>query len=139
MKQEERNMLMFKAILMLALCLPFSSAIAHWTLISRSEDDTLKVYVNYSTISTIENKVLMWNLIDFNDVQKFENESFLSKVVQQEYDCINETIRTLTVIKHSKHMGIGEATYSYNIYALPTPISADSLSEDLLKVACDIK
>jgi hypothetical protein len=97
------------------------------------------MYVNYSTISTIGNKVQMWNLIDFNDIQKIESESFLSKAVQQEYDCIDETIRTLTVIKYAMHMAIGEATYSYNIYALPTPISPDSLSEDLMKVACDIK
>jgi len=132
-------MLMLRAILTLALFLPFSSAIAHWTLITRSEDDSLKVFVNYSSISSVGNKIIMWNLIDYNELQKFETESFLSKAVQQEYDCIDETIRTLTVIKYEKHMAIGEATYSYNIYALPTPISADSLSEDLLKVACDIK
>jgi hypothetical protein len=132
-------MLICKAILMLALFLPFSSAMAEWSFITRSEDDSLKMYVNYSSISTIGNKVLMWNLVDFNDVQKIENESFLSKAVQQEYDCIDETIKTLTVIKYSKHMAIGEATYSYNVYALPTPISTYSLSEDLLKVACDIK
>jgi hypothetical protein len=139
MKQEERNMLVGKANLMLALCLTCGSAIAHWTLITRSEDDSLKVFVNYSSISSVGNKVLMWNLVDYNDVQKIENESFLSKAVQQEYDCIDETIRTLTVIKYQKHMAVGEATYSYNVYALPTPISTYSLSEDLLKVACDIK
>jgi len=128
-------MLMRKVILMLALGLTCSSALAEWTEVGNSESFT--AYVNLSSIRNVGNKVKMWTLYDYKTVQYMGEVKYLSNTAQEEYDCIEETHRNIAINQYTSNMGKGDVVFTGDIKGEPSPIPPDTVIELLWKVACD--
>ena len=128
---------MSKLLIAVLLAAFSTSVLAEWTAIGENENSVQ--YANLSTIRKSGNKVKMWDLIDLKVVQvdKYDGARYLSLAVQYEYDCKEETVRMLMFNRHSKNMGAGEVVYSSGaVHREPDPISPDSVSEALFKLAC---
>jgi hypothetical protein len=130
-------MLIRKVVLMLALGLTCSSAMAEWALINSS--DASDDYVNRSSIRKTVNKAKMWSLTDFKIIQKDSDveKPYLSEALLFEYDCKNETTKLLSISVYSDNMqrGVSVASFSY-----PSPASFESapnsINELKWKIAC---
>ena len=125
-----------KKLTLLLLLIVSTNVLSDWTEIVDNTD--LTSYIDFGTIKRKGNKVKMWSLRDLKMVQKLgENDSFLSSVTHEEYDCEEETIRTLDFYFYSGNMRGGEVVTSQsNIKQEPISIPPDSYSENTFKIAC---
>jgi hypothetical protein len=129
-----------KKILVLLLLTVSTTVSAEWTRVSGSPDGDMTVYVDYGTIKKKGNKVKMWNMYDFKTVQISVNKNLLSSVNRVEYDCEEETGRTLDFYWYSRNMRNGEIVFSLtNQKDEPESILPGSINEGLLKIACGKK
>ena len=82
----------------------------------------------------------MWDLTDYKIVRNSDfaiGNSYLSGKTQQEYDCKEEKVRRLAYLWFDGKMGRGKVVYSNgNVKDEWRPISPDSVSEALWKIAC---
>ncbi len=128
---------MHKTILMLLLAVVSSSAMAEWVVISDSDDLGITVYADPSSIRKSGNKVKMWILFDFSSVHEASGTKSLSSMVQDEFDCKEEQLKTLHFTWYSKNMGRGDVVYTGKKYAKNwTPVYPDSSGKTLWKFAC---
>ena len=124
-------------LLIAALLAVFSTSVmAKWTEVGGS--DTSTAYADFSTIRKSGDKVKMWNLMDFKVTQTGGNgERYLSDAGQYEYDCKEETSRSLIFIWYSKNMGAGDVVWqSGNTHAEFQPIPPGSTGGTFFKLAC---
>ena len=123
-------------LLIAALLAVFSmSVMAEWTRVSGDNDST--AYADLATIRKAGNKVKMWDLADFKVVQTTDGKRYLSMESQSEYDCKEETSRTLTFVWYSKNMAAGKAVYnSGNIHGEFEPVIPGSYGDIFFKLAC---
>ena len=130
--------MMKRLLLGLMLLVTAGAATAEWT--SVGEDDALIVYVDIGTIRRNGNLVKMWDMLDHKTVQTDAGGSYLSGKTQQEYDCKEEKVRRLAYLWFDGKMGRGKVVYSNgNVKDEWRPISPDSVSEALWKIACGKK
>ena len=129
--------------LLLAILLTFisTSAMAGWTLINGNENITL--YADVKSKRKLGNKVKMWTLFDFKVPQSVSgNESYLSFVTLDEYDCVNATKKTLSANFYSENMQKGSVIHSSN-YAVGEsthdPVAPNTLDEASWEKACGKK
>lgn len=128
-------MLLRKVILMLALGLTCSSAMAEWTKVL--VDNEFEVYMDLSTKHKVKNKVKMWDMYNFNTTQELDGARFLSMAGQTEYDCKEDTSRGFTSNRYAGSMASGAVVYSQtNANQEPIPISPNSIGAAMLKFAC---
>lgn len=124
-------------ILVLLLLMVSTNVFAEWTAVSESANGIATVYVDFETIKKKGNKVKIWDLLDLKTAQKFENDRYLSTIQRMEYDCEEETGRTLDYYLYSGNMRNGEIVYSSkNIKDEPKSILPGSIDEGLFKIAC---
>ena len=123
-------------ILIAALLALFSTSVmAEWTAVGSADTDT--IYADLSTIRKSGDRVKMWHLHDYGIPVKKVGMSSLSQVVQQEYDCKEETAKLLAFIWYSRNMGHGEVVYTSGaMHEEPRPVSPGSVLEALFKLAC---
>ena len=116
-----------------------TSVFAEWTEVAGNAHGMM-VYADFGTIKKKGNKVKMWTMYDFKTVQKVGNDSFLSSVSRNEYDCEEETVRLLDFYWYSGNMRQGEIVVSStNIKRESKSIMPDTFNDDLLKIACGKK
>ena len=102
-----------KAILVLALAIVSSSAMAEWIEVGSNETDTL--YVDLSTRREKGNLAKMWALNDFKAIQRLEDrEPFMSEKTEYEHDCEGAQSRLLYLTSYTKPMAAGEVV-GYNL------------------------
>ena len=129
-----------KKVLVLLLLMVSTSVFAEWTEVGQSAANGMTAYADFGTIKRKGNKVKMWRLYDFKTVQKVGNDSFLSSVSRNEYDCEEETVRLLDFYWYSGNMRQGEIVVSStNIKRESKSIMPDTFNDDLLKIACGKK
>ena len=127
-----------KKLTLLLLLLVSTSVFAEWTKVGGTDDMTS--YADFGTIKRKGNKVKMWGLYDFKTVQKVGNDSFLSSVSRNEYDCEEETVRLLDFYWYSGNMRQGEIVVSStNLKRESKSIMPDTFNDDFLKIACGKK
>ena len=97
------------------LMLPFVStgAMAEWTSVGRTTDDSA-IYADLATIHKAGNKIVMLDLKDYQTEQGGAGARFLSKTTLLEYDCKEELFRRLTVTLFRENMGAGRVVDSYS-------------------------
>jgi hypothetical protein len=78
----------------------------------------------------------MWVLLDFKTVQKLSGDKYLSIKGQQEYDCVGEQARFLTIQYLSKRMGNGAAIFKNTDPGDWYPVPSRGMTGILWKVAC---
>ena len=84
---------MRKLILLMVLAIVSSGAMADWA--EMGENDTFVLYADFTTIRRVANRVKMWALYDFKQVQYISGEPFLSMKSQNQYDCIEENVQSI--------------------------------------------
>ncbi len=113
-----------------------SSAMAEWVELATTDISTF--YVEPTTIRKSGNKVKMWVLENFNSVQEFSGDKYLSQKAQDEFDYKEEQRRLLYFTWHSENMGkgevIGKAIYKESAKWLP--VLPASIGMAYWKFAC---
>jgi hypothetical protein len=129
-------MLMLKVILMLALGLTCSSAMAGWTKVHEYTKAT--VYVNLATIQRDENLVKMWSMSDYKSPQHaHQKELYRSIKSQAEYNCNERTRRIVSITFYSGRKSNGDVVYSNAYFDKPwIPVALGSIEENELGLAC---
>lgn len=126
---------MRKTILILLLAGLSGNAMAEWYRVS--EQPTQFVYIDMTTARRSVDKIKVWQLGDLKTPHVLNDGSKLSSLkLQMEYDCENETVRTIYSVSYSKGMGEGNILSTENEPEKPTPVVPGSISDVLLKVLC---
>jgi len=126
---------MHTAILMMLLAVVSSSAMAEWVELATTDISTF--YVEPTTIRKSGNKVKMWVLENFNSVQEFSGDKYLSQKAQDEFDYKEEQRRLLYFTWHSENMGGGHTVYMGSKLKMNCkPVAPDSVARALWKFAC---
>lgn len=130
-----------KKILVLLLLMVSTNVFAEWMKVTDNLDGNMTVYVDYEKIKKKGNKIKTWSLLDFKTVQKSSGgKEFLSALNHNEYDCEEETTRTLDLYYYSGNMKNGEIVVSYpNIKDEPSSILPGSIDEGNFEIACGKK
>ncbi len=87
---------------------------ANWTFVSANDDNSIKTYLDFSTIKKIGAFKRVWSLMDFSK----PNENISSKIssfkVLEEFDCNGERRRTIQITSYSGRMGSGNSLGTEN-------------------------
>ncbi len=130
---------MKKLLLTLMLVFINTSAMAEWTEVEWThEDGGLTLYVDYTTIRKVGNKVKMLSLVDFEVIEKEEIDLFSSRT-KDEFDCEEKKMRQLFYALYSGSMGSGKMEHSNDEYLKWTPVEPGSMGEAMWKIACGKK
>ena len=125
-----------KKLTLLLLLMVSPNVFAEWTRVISSKDGKNTFYINFETIKRKDNKVKMWELVDFKTVEQ----GSLSSLNRNEYDCEEETTRTLDLYYYSGNMKNGEIVISQsNIKEEPSSIRPDTIESVFYKIACNKK
>ena len=128
---------MRNTLLIILLTVASNGAMAEWIRVGGNEADTL--YADPATIIKSAYKVKMRTLHDYKAATKAAGETFLSTVVQEEYDCRESQSRTLYFSFHSRNLGKGRMIYSDANPHKWEPVRPGSAREALWKIACGKK
>ena len=125
-------------LLIAALLAVFSTgAMAEWTYLTSSEDKTLDVYIDKTTIRKRGNVAKMWDLSDFKAPKEAASGSHLSSRALNEYDCVEIRSRLLTITDFSGNMGSGQIIFNHQYDDSKwADIAPGTIGMDLLKAAC---
>lgn len=96
-----------KRTLLLALLLATSSAQAGWVLVVQNDD--IDFYIDPETIRKDGNLVRVWEIQDLKQRDKGGRLSLRSR---NEYDCVQERYRFLSISTHSEPMAGGKTLFS---------------------------
>lgn len=129
-----------KRLTILMLLLVSTNAFAEWTRVTGSTSGEYSVYINYQSIRKMGHKVKFWTLLDFKSIQRIDKYQFMSLVNHHEYDCLEETERTLDFIWNSGNMMSGGTVYSdNNINKETKSITPETIQEILFNIVCSKK
>jgi hypothetical protein len=121
---------------MLVLAMINNNAIAEWTKAIAKGNDAI-FYVDLSAKRESGSIVQMWDLTDFNTEQKNANGSFLSRIIEGEYNCKENQERVVFVTRYRGHMGNGVVVDSGDYpNAKWKTVSEGTIGEALWKAAC---
>jgi len=123
---------MSKIILIMLLVTTSVSAVADWLKIYSDKHGTN--YVDPSTLSEIENKILM---VDVNEMES--NGKPFSVRVQREYDCQSKQVRIMSMTAFRGTMGEGEELLNNQNHEEWQAIEEHSALESLFRFACGKK
>lgn len=125
---------MRKFILIMVLAILSSNAMAEWIRVNSTDEFT--AYVNPSSIRKNGNRVKMWSMYDFNQMQNQGNGPFMSAVNQSEYDCKEEQGRMLATTGYYGNMSKGRTIFSAAQATGWMPIVPGSIDNALWNAAC---
>jgi hypothetical protein len=139
-----------KKIVVLLLLMVSANVFAEWTFIGNDDEGTVSSYVDLKSTRKKGKRVKMWDLMDWKKIQGIVNQgnpfgedrstSYLSSVVYRLYDCEEETSSIIEAINYSGQMGSGTFVgESFPNGAERIPVAPRTLSEGLLRIACDKK
>ena len=123
-------------LLITLLLLSSATAYADWVALGTT-DDGMTTYADPDTIRRKGDLVKMWALYDFKTIRTVEDISYLSYMVQREYDCAEERIRYLAFTFFSGNIGSRKVVPTTSDEQQKSePVQPDSISQTLFKVAC---
>ena len=110
-------------------------ALAEWKSIGSVE--SYDVYIDSTTVRRTGNLARMWQLRNYRTAQKSDDgRSYLSEVIQSEYDCIQEKQHLIAYTEYLGKMGTGGVVNVGNRATEWAPVVPGSVGEALWKVAC---
>jgi hypothetical protein len=116
------------------LAVASGNAAAEWVEVGKT--DTATTYADPATIRKASNIVKMWAMVDLKAAHTNASKTFMSIMIQNEFDCKEERVRELYEHQYSGNMGGGEAIYSGADPGKWVPIAPGSVGEALWKVGC---
>lgn len=106
-----------------------------WELVAQSDDITS--FINLKTIRASGPIVKAWGI--HNSEGTARGRAYKSSKWMDEYDCIREELRTVTVIAHSEQYGLGSIIDSSAQPGNWRPIAPGSFGERLWNFACRLR
>jgi hypothetical protein len=120
------------------LCLINQVAFAGWSEIA--SDHIASEFVNVETIERNTTIAKMWNMSDFKAPQEVGNgRLYLSSKALQEYNCLEQTKRLVSLVHYADGMGKGQVVFMDNHPGEWKKIPQGSLGEVHLKAACKLE
>jgi hypothetical protein len=111
-----------------------------WVESGEAGNGSLTQYVDPQSIRRDGNKVRLWLLRDYKSVQVAGNKTHLSAVDRKEYDCFEDTVRTMDIYEYSGKMGKGDIVLSIpNVTNPAASVIPGSIAATNLKIACATK
>jgi hypothetical protein len=115
---------------------------AEWVEVVANAERGQTVYVDHETIHRNGDLVEMWTMYDYKTVQRAGKDEYMSRKVQNEFNCAQEVRRMLSVAEFSGNMGKGKI-----VYEKPSLLSTEprwtkvqpGVGETLFEVACGKK
>jgi hypothetical protein len=132
-----------KHLLLTALLGFFAEPVhAEWLVVMVNIEAGQSVYVDRETIHRNGDLVQMWTMYDYKTSQRAGQDEYMSRKVQNEFNCAQGVRRMLSVTEFSGNMGKGKV-----VYEKPSLLSTEprwtrvqpGVGETLLKVACGKK
>ena len=120
-----------KRCLLIGLSLLSLQAHAMWMTVMRTE--TATVYMDSSAIVKIGQRKRVWVVYDLREPDNNGQRSVKSYI---EYDCAENTYRTISASSHAQPMGNGPALKALPVPAQPKPVTQDALSRQVYGFAC---
>ena len=131
---------MKKLLLAILLTIISTSAMAEWGQVSKGVETDL--YIDFSTIKPVGNKVRMWSLGDNKITKKLlGGTEYRSYVSYEEYDCENEIVKAISVNFYKENMQNGGVVFkleSKEIGEQTTQIVPNTIGAILQKYACTL-
>lgn len=115
----------------IALCLFAAQAHAMWMTVMRTEVAT--VYMDSSAIARIGQLKRVWVVYDLNQPDSSGQRSVKSYI---EYNCAENTYRTISASSYAQPMGNGPALKALPVPGQPKPVTQDALSRQVFGFAC---
>lgn len=113
------------------MLLACASAQAMWVTVTHNEVAT--VYVDSAAIVKVGNLKRIWVVYDLQDTDSAGQRSVKSYI---EYDCSDNTYKTLSANSYAQPMGRGPVVKSMPIDTASKPVTQDSLSRQVYGFAC---
>ena len=104
---------------------------AMWMTVTRTEVAT--VYMDSSAIERIGQRKRVWVVYDLREPDSSGQRSVKSYI---EYDCAENTYRTISASSHAQPMGNGPAIKALPVPGQPKPVTQDALSRQVYGFAC---
>jgi hypothetical protein len=98
---------MKRLIMLILLTLSAVPAYGEWVEVNTNVQAGQTVYFDPDTIRRKGDTVQMWSLYDHKTAQSTAGDTFLSRKVQNEYDCAQEMRRMVSVTEFSGNMASG--------------------------------
>jgi len=121
------------AIIVLALA--GGNAAAEW--VSLGDQGNAELFVDRSTIVRSGDRATMWSIDALKTPGSANGGAYVSLKRQDEFDCAGSRMRGVQISAHPEPMGEGPAVASEKGSGAWTPVTPDSISEVLWKIACD--
>lgn len=134
---------MKKLLLVILLTAISTHAMAGWTLVAKSTDDSPNFYfIDKRTIKREGSKVSAWTLTNYATPQDFSGRFYLSIKAKSFYDCKDETEKVLSMVWYEESDGNGKVIDSFHPKANEVEtrvIVPDTIGDMLMKAACGKK
>ena len=132
------SMQMTRLIFPVFLVLGSLPAYGAWVEVSVNAEAGETVYIDSESIRRRGDIAEMWVLYDSKTAQPAVGKTYLSRKVQNEYNCKQDVKRMVRVIEYSGNMATGTVIHMSSALFSPTewkPVRS-GLGETLLKAAC---
>jgi hypothetical protein len=125
---------MVKLAVLLLLAGLSGNAAADWIRVG--ENDSVNAYADPASIRVDRHFVKMSDLMDLQTSLHQNDQPYLSRADDIEYDCEQQRYRTLVFSIYSANMGGGKVLYTEALPGPWTPVPLGSIAESLFKLAC---
>jgi hypothetical protein len=85
---------------------------AEWKQVTETND--FIIYTDFQSIRKKGSKVKIWQLWDYKTLQPLNNTKTLSSILHKEYNCQEDSSRTVDLRFYSGNMATGIVVYSQN-------------------------
>ena len=124
----------------LLLATSSACALADWVKVTDSIPGKVAYYVDPSTISKTDNKVLATTLTDYQEAQVLSGtQQFLSVKMLDEFNCGEQSGRHLNLTALAGNMGAGKIVAAEIKPAGVRKIAPDTADADMLQFVCEKK
>ena len=126
-----------KALLLASLMLTSSLAhAAHWTALGLFEVGTFYIDTDSVTVSNEHRKV--WTALDYRDphVNQHNQKTYKSTRMQMEFDCKEQTVRTLSLSYHSGVRLSGETLSTEGVIGQFEAVPPDTPIFKIMRMVC---
>jgi hypothetical protein len=133
---------MKKILIMLLLLVSTNVFAVDWVKVVTAQNGDITSHVDSQSIRRDGNKVRVWVLFDYKSVQVLADNKtrYLSLLAKEEYDCFEDTSRTLDEHWYSEKMGTGNIVLSLpNLTTPAQSVLPGSVFATILKAVCATK
>jgi hypothetical protein len=116
------------------LALASGHAAAEW--VSLGDVGNAELFVDRSTIARSGDTVTMWSVNALKEPGKANGVAYVSLKRQDEFDCAGSRMRGVQISAHPQPLGEGPAVVSEKGSGTWTPVTPQTISEALWKIAC---